>query len=161
MKVANAIYYNGILIAPEKIAMFQGKSEVASVQKKDIQTITLEEGYQSERPILQIAFGGIILLLPLFSILYLLGGLLSGTTVRISFLLAFAFAPLGVWMIREGMRRGYYLLITQDNDARKLGFDKICDQAALKAFLKDASQLGYVIDASLLRMKQSKKRSTQ
>jgi hypothetical protein len=153
MKVANAMYYSGILIAPEKIAMFQGKSEVASVQKKDIQTITLEEGYQSERPILQIAFGIVILLLPLYSILYLLGGLLSGATIRVPILLALAFAPLGIWMIREGIRRGYYLHITLENDTRKLGFDKNCDQTALKAFLKDASQLGYVIDASLLGLK--------
>jgi len=113
------MYYCGILIAPEKIAMIQGKGEVASVQKKDIHRITLEEGYQSERPILQIAF---VILLPLYSIIYLLSGLLTGVSLRILVLLALEFALLGIWMIREGMRRGYYLRIELQKDMRKLGF---------------------------------------
>lgn len=119
MKITNTMYYCGILIASEKIAMIQGKGEVASVQKKDIHRITLEEGYQSERPILQIAF---VLLLPLYSIIYLLSGLLTGVSLRILVLLALEFALLGIWMIREGMRRGYYLRIELQKDMRKLGF---------------------------------------
>lgn len=139
--------------------MIQEKSEVASVIKKDIRSISLKEGRQSERPTLQIFFGIAVLFIPLFSILYILGGLIFGEPLRIPFLLALTFAPLGVWMIREGIRSGYYLLITLDNDTRKLGFDKSCDKAALKEFLKDANQLGYVIDASLLGLKKSKRQS--
>lgn len=119
MKITNTMYYCEILIALEKIAMIQGKGEVASVQKKDIHRITLEEGYQSERPILQIAF---VILLPLYSIIYLLSGLLTGVSLRILVLLALEFALLGIWMIREGMRRGYYLRIELQKDMRKLGF---------------------------------------
>src|SRR5690606_34527969 len=153
MKNSESIYYNGILFTPEKIAMIQAKSEVASVLKKDIRAISLEEGRQSERPILQIVFGVAILFIPLFSILYILGGLITGEPLRIPLLLALAFAPLGVWMIREGIRHGFYLLIELDNDKRKLAFEKNCEKTKLKEFAKSARQLGYGIDASILGLK--------
>ena len=159
MKNSDAIYYNGILLTPEKIAMIQGKrkSEVASVLKKDIRAVLLEEGRQSERPILQIVFGIAILFIPLFSILYILSGLITGEPLRIPLLLALAFAPLGVWMIREGIRHGFYLLIELDNDKRKLAFEKNCEKPELKEFIKSANRLGYVIDASILGLKKPKK----
>jgi hypothetical protein len=157
MKNSEAIYYNGILLTPEKIAMIQGKSEVASVFKKDIRAISLEEGRQTERPTLQIVFGIAILFIPFFSILYILGGLISGEPLRIPLLLALAFAPLGVWMIREGIRHGYYLLIELDNDRRKLAFEKNCEKTKLKEFTKSARQLGYGIDASILGLKKPKR----
>jgi hypothetical protein len=83
MKNSDAIYYSGILLTSEKIAMIQGKSEVASVLKKDIRAISLEEGHQSERPILQVIFGIAVLFIPLFTILYILGGLIAGEPLRI------------------------------------------------------------------------------
>jgi hypothetical protein len=48
--------------------------------------------------------------------------LLTGVSLRILVLLALEFALLGIWMIREGMRRGYYLRIELQKDMRKLGF---------------------------------------
>lgn len=157
MKNSDVIYYSGILLTSEKIAMIQGKSEVASVLKKDIRAISLEEGQQSERPILQVIFGIAVLFIPLLTILYILGGLIAGEPLRIPFLLALAFAPLGVWMIREGIRRGFYLLIELDNDKRKLAFEKNCEKPELKEFIKSANRLGYVIDASILGLKKPKK----
>ena len=145
MNMDEGIHYNGVFISPEKIYMLQGKGVVASVVKEEIVSIALSEGYQSERPFMQIGFGVITLLISAYPLLYAAS---RPRVIHVEICTIVAFFPLGLWLLREGLQRGYYLDVELKNGTRKMAFEKNCDAAALKKFAKNAAKLGYQIDIS-------------
>ncbi len=151
MQKPEFIFCNGILATPEKISMIEGQSEVITIYKKDIQHISLEHGYQSERPIVQIVFGVVVLMISMYPILKLMAAFLSDIKVHILAFLMLALIPIGVWAIRSALKRGYYLDVQLENDRRKLGFQTGWDKTGMTEFFKQIAPFGYIVDASLIQ----------
>jgi hypothetical protein len=145
MKIDEGVHYNGVFVSPEKIYMLQGKGIVASVLKEEVVSVTLKEGYQSERPFIQTGFGILTLLLSAYPLLYMAS---APPVFHVDICAMAAFLPLGLWLLKEGMRRGYYLSIELKNGTRKLAFEKNCAKSALKEFIRNAAKLGYQINDS-------------
>lgn len=154
MKDARYIFFNGILATPERISMVEGKTEVITVRKEDIKRITLDKGYQAERPIVQIVFGVIVLAIALYPILRLFGVLMgyvrTNITMTTSGFVILCFIPLGAWMIQSALKQGYFLSVELENDHRKLGFKTKCKKADLREFGRLMADLGYIVDISSL-----------
>lgn len=148
------IFFNGILATPERISMVEGKTEVITVRKEDIKRITLDKGYQAERPILQIVFGVIVLVITLYPMLKFLGVLMGllrmNVTMTTTGFVILCFVPLGAWMIQSGLKQGYYLSVELENDHRKLGFKTKCKKSELREFVRLMADLGYIVDISNL-----------
>ncbi len=150
------IFFNGILATPYRISMVEGKTEVITVRKEDIKQITLEKGYQAERPIVQLAFGIIVLGVSFFPVLRLYGALTGYTRMHAMEIMILAFAPVGIWLIQGAMKHGYFLSVELENDRRKLGFQTKCKKADLREFVRQVAILGYTVDTSNLLNPKSK-----
>jgi hypothetical protein len=52
-----AVRFHNVEFSIQSISLLDQKSKIASVAKKDIRTITLRYGFQSERPFIEVIFG--------------------------------------------------------------------------------------------------------
>jgi hypothetical protein len=142
------VLFNGIFAHPDRISMFEGGTEVAIVCKADIRKILLEFGNQADRPVVQLVFGIIVLLAALFPIFRFVVAMLGYGRMHVLEFVILAFVPLGIWIIRNGLKYGAYLNIELENGYRKLGFQDDCEDAELLAFCRRIADLGYIVDTS-------------
>jgi hypothetical protein len=156
MTDARYIFFNGILAAPNRISVVEGKTEVITVRKEDIKRITLDTGYQAERPIVQVVFGVIILGIALYPLLRFLSAPTGSSTMTTRAFMLLCLIPLGVWAIQSALKQGYFLNVELENDRRKLGFKTKCKKADLREFVRQVAILGYTVDTSNLLNPKSK-----
>jgi hypothetical protein len=142
------VLFNGIFANPDRISMFEGRTEIAIVRKADIRKISLEFGNQADRPVVQMVFGIILLMISLFPIFRFIGAMMGYFRMHVIEFMILAFVPLGIWIIRNGSKYGAYLNIELENDHRKLGFQEDCEDAELLEFCRRIADLGYIVDTS-------------
>lgn len=147
----NGIRFHDIVFDPQGMTLLSQQSKLLFVDKNDIQKITLEHGFQSERPVAEIVFGIFVIGLGLYFFANFILEILVHRIFYIDDLLSLLLLPIGGWFIIDGFRKRLYFEITLDNDKRKFPLGKNPDKGELQKFIKMASQLGYIIDATILK----------
>ena len=147
----NGIRFHDIVFDPQGMTLLSQQSKLLFVDKNDIQKITLEHGFQSERPIAEVVFGIFVIGLGLYFFANFILEILVHRIFYIDDLLSLLLLPIGGWFIIDGFRKRLYFEITLDNDKRKFPLGKNPDKGELQKFIKMASQLGYIIDATILK----------
>lgn len=146
----NSVRFQSVEFSNRGMTLFGGKSKLHFVDKKGIRQITLKYGFQSERPIIEIAFGIFIVGLGIYFFANFILQILIYRIIYVEELLSLLLLPLGGWFIISGFQKRLYFEVIMDNDKRKFPLGKKHDRNELQKFLKLASQLGYVIDTTFL-----------
>jgi hypothetical protein len=147
---ANAVRFHNVEFSPQSVTLLDQQSIILSLAKTDVRKITLKYGFQSERPMIQAGFGIALLFMGLYFIANFILHILINRIVYTTMLLSILLFPVGVWFVLDGLRKRLYFEVVLDNDKRKFPLGKNLDKGELQKFIKLASQLGYVIDASFL-----------
>lgn len=156
----NGVRFHNVVFDTEGVTLYDRQSKLLHVLKKDIREITLKYGFQSERPIMQVLFGLVLIGLGMYFIIHFL---LIASFERIIYdvgCLSPLLIPVGGWFLADGLKKRLYFEISLGNDQRKFPLDKNPDRGELRNFIKIASQLGYLIDAAILDKNPSTKERT-
>jgi hypothetical protein len=148
----NAVRFHDVVFDTDGMMLFGHQTKLLFVAKKDIRTITLKDGFQSERPILEMIFGIFVVGLGFYFFLNFILKALVYRIIYIEELLSLFLFPIGGWFVIDGFRKRLYFEVALDNDKRKFPLGKNPDKGELQKFIKIASQLGYSIDAKVLDM---------
>lgn len=146
----NAVRFHNVGFGTEGVTLFDQQSKISFVAKKDIRRITLKYGYQSERPLLQVIFGIVIILIGLYFVVNFILQMLINRIIYTTMLLSILILPVGIWFIVDGLRKRLYFEVEVDNDRRKFPLGRAPDRSELQKFIKAGSQLGYIIDSSFI-----------
>ena len=145
-----AVRFHNVEFSTEYITLFSRHSKLLSIEKKDVQKITMKYGFQSERPVIQFIFGIALIVAGLYFIVNFFLRILVYRVADLDFLLSLLLLPLGGWFIVDGSRKRYYFEVLVENDKRKFPLGKKPNKDELKKFLSSISQLGYIIDANII-----------
>jgi hypothetical protein len=141
-----AVEYAGVQLAPDSVSLIRNRRPIVRILKTNIRKLALRQGFQSERPALQIGMGAALALVWLVSFIYFLGWLTQGGGIYDLTLLLLVLIVPAVWMIFDGLRRGPYLEVTLDDDRRKLPFSRRATPDGLEHFLSAGVEWGYAIE---------------
>ena len=145
-----AVRFHNVEFSTEYITLFSRQSKLLSIEKKDVQKITMKYGFQSERPVIQFIFGIALIVAGLYFIVNFFLRILVYRVADLDFLLSLLLLPLGGWFIVDGSRKRYYFEVLVENDKRKFPLGTKPNKDELKKFLSSISQLGYIIDANII-----------
>jgi hypothetical protein len=135
-----------VLISDEGLFELDGKRKVLSVPRSTIESIRLLHGIQSERPLVQSAFGLILIGIGLTPLRWVVSWVQEGGVLTKEVLLLCLTIPIGLWMLWAALAPGYYLLVTSTSGTRKIAFARNAPFSEIHQLLKDANeQLGYAI----------------
>ena len=140
--------FRGIRFTADHIAIIEGPAEVVTVPLGRVRSLALRRGFIAERPLPEALLGFACCALGLIAtraaVLWMLGSrYVSGRLILLAFLL-----PLGVWLLRDALRQGFYLLAQLDSGARKFPIPGVLD-AEFVSFIRQAQDVsGRPIDLS-------------
>ena len=146
----DTVRFQGVEFNAQGMTLLSSQSKLLSVSKKDIRKITLKYGFQSERPIAEIVFGIAVMGLGIYFFANFILQILIYRIIYLEELASLLLLPVGGWFMVDGFRKRLYFEVAMDNDKRKFPLGKNPDRGELQKFIKIASQLGYVIDATFL-----------
>jgi len=146
----NGVRFHNVEFSNQDVTLLDQQNKILSVSKKDVRQITLKYGFQSERPFIQVGFGIALLFIGLYFIVNFILHILINRIVYTTMLLSILLFPVGIWFMVDGFRKRLYFEVTLDNDKRKFPLGKNPDMGELQKFIKLASQLSYIIDATIL-----------
>jgi hypothetical protein len=147
---ANAVRFHDVAFSPQGITLLSQQSKLLHLAKQDLRKITSKKGFQSERPMAEILFGIFVIGLGLHFFANFVLEAFVDRVIYLDDLLSLALLPIGGWFIVDGLRKRLYFEVVLDHDKRKFPLGKSPDKGELEKFIKIATQLGYVIDASFL-----------
>lgn len=106
-----------------------------------IQSISLEYGFQCERPFLAALFGAAVfsvglLGIPILFMWFFRGGVISKYYAALPIALL-----VGAWMLKTALSRGYFLGIDCGSEQRKVAFQKRSSRAEIEAFLIEVEEV--------------------
>lgn len=145
-----AVRFHNVEFSVQSVALLDQQSKIVSVAKKDVRTITLKYGFQSERPFIEVIFGAGLVLVGFYFIVNFILHILINRIAYTDMLLSILLLPAGIWFIVDGLKKRLYFEVTLDNDKRKFPLGKNPDKGELQKFIQTASQIGYSIDATIL-----------
>jgi hypothetical protein len=113
--------YGNVVLSPDGIEERDGARAVVSVPRGEIHDVHHAHGLLAERAILQLAVGALLLCAGLY---FMRGTWLSVSRYGLHLpqtSLAFCVAPtvLGAWLLRSGLRRGPYLLVSTTRGGKR------------------------------------------
>lgn len=144
------VRFHNVEFSIQGISLLDQQSKIVSVTKKDIRTITLKHGFQSERPLVEVVFGIALVFIGFYFIVNFILQILFNRIAYIDMVLSVLLLPVGIWFMVDGYKKRLYFEVTLDNDKRKFPLGKNPNKRELQKFIKMASQLGYPIDNSVL-----------
>jgi hypothetical protein len=134
------LLYLNVAVSEKGLAEFSGNRRVVFIPKEQVRNVEIKFGPQAERPIVQ----GIIAIALIGLGVVGLSMLAADGLVAIRWSLGFlVFGGLGVWLLYEASKTGFYLRVISPNDTRKLVFKGVIQKAELLDFTKNAAQFGY------------------
>jgi hypothetical protein len=145
-----AVRFQTVEFSAKGVTLFSQQSKLLFVPREQIRQITLKYGFQSERPIVEILFGIVIIGVGLYLIINIILNILLRQTIHVEQCLSILLLPVGSWFFIDGFRKRLYFEVGLDNDMRKFPLGKNPDKAELQKFIRLAGQFGYTIDSSLL-----------
>ena len=144
------VRFHDVVFNTDSMMLYSRQSKLLSVEKRNIRSITLRYGFQSERPIAQVIFGIFVIGLGVYFFIHLILHALVNRIMYVDGLTSILLLPLGGWFIVDGLRKRLYFDVVLEKDRRKFPLGKNPDKGELQKFIKIATQLGYSIDAKIL-----------
>jgi hypothetical protein len=141
------VEYGGVRFTAMAVEGSEGYRRPVSVPKARVRHLTLTRGFRAAHPLALTAFGAVLFAGGLTAGLYLACVLLLGNPGQLKLLsVAWVVVP-GAGALYEGLQRGYFLTVHEDEGRRRLEFGPRVRPDELEAFLRDAEQrFGYVIE---------------
>jgi len=137
----------GIRFTPEMIEVIEDGRVSRRLPRISVKRIDLGYGFQAARPKIQACVGVLLMivgLLPAWDLAYRFE---HGGTIRpYYYAMLMAFTVFGAWLLRDSVRRGYFLLVTTESSWEKLPFRSIAEPDKVDRFLQEANtELGYFV----------------
>jgi hypothetical protein len=154
MAAPEPLRFHGLEINADEIVERDAGRRVVTIPRGSIRAIRLEYGIVAERPLLQALFG-LAVAVPGFFLGFRLWWPMLATqrlphVPRTLLAAPLLLVLLGGWAFQGAFRRGWFLRVEMENDARKLAIARGADRAALAAFIDRArSELGYDVSGAL------------
>lgn len=150
-------------ISADTVSEIDGKQLMVSLPRDQIASLTLQKGIKSERPIVSIAIGVLLILmgfyifLPMFldlwgPILLEPGSNLSPRHAPTSFVvMGLVPIPIGLYLIITALQKRYFLLVVTANGMkRKIVFDDDISYSEIRSFVEQVhTKYGCHIAASM------------
>src|SRR2546430_15793797 len=95
-----------------------GRVEAVSVPLARVRSLTLQRGFTAERPLLEALLGLACLVLGVIAVRAAVLWMFGSRYVSRSLILLTLLLPLGGWLVRDGLQRGFYLLAELDEIGR-------------------------------------------
>ena len=132
--------YQGIRFTADHVAIMDGRVEAVTVPLSRIRSLTLQRGFTAERPLLEALLGLACLFLGVIAVRAATFWMFGSRYVSRSLILLALLLPLGGWLVRDGLQRGFYLLAELDDGDRKFPISEELG-ADLKTFIRRAEQV--------------------
>jgi hypothetical protein len=145
----NILELGNIRIAKDILSEVDRGRPIVRVPREDVQRVALRWGFLAPRPAVQALLGIGLLLAGGYFVSNAIQAQTRGGKVGI-FLFAglVAFTFLGIWLLFEAFRRGYYLEVQTRKVVEKLRFDRKYSRAEIDTLLESArSRHGWLIDS--------------
>ena len=143
-------------ITREEIAELEGKCKIVSIKRNEIHDVQLKFGISGERIIATISCGlflvavGIILGVMPVSHIFINNDFNFSLYGWKTFVCAVPSIIIGLYLIKTPLERRYYLLVTLQNETRKVIFKNKIDYIELESYIKKINNLfGYNIRITL------------
>jgi hypothetical protein len=148
MATPEVLEFHGLEISVDKIAEHQDGRRTVVIKRSAIRAIRLEHGFIAERPLRQVLFGLVLILLGVFLGRGFWWRVLTSSPApqasRFMFVAPPFLVALGALMFRDVIRRGWFLRVETESDARKLRITGNVDRVELMAFIgRVRDELGY------------------
>ena len=111
--------YQGIRFTADHLAIMDGRVEAVSVPLARVRSLTLQRGFTAERPLLEALLGLACLVLGVIAVRAAVLWMFGSRYVSRSLILLALLLPLGGWLVRDALQRGFYLLAELDDGERK------------------------------------------
>jgi hypothetical protein len=134
------LLYVNVAVSEKGLAEFSGNRRIVFIPKDQVRNVEIKFGPQAERPIVQAIVALALIGLGVAGLFMLAADGLAAIRLSLGFLV---FGGLGVWLLYEASKTGFYLRVICPNDTRKLAFKGVIQKAELLDFTKNAAQLGY------------------
>jgi hypothetical protein len=126
----------GIRCTDTGLFEMEGSKVMVSVQKSEIQRITLRHGIQAPNPTLQIIFGLAVASVGYFPIRELILWLQHGGTIFSTYHFLIIVSAIGIWTVFEAVKRGYFLEVQTTAGTKRLAFAKRPDEETLRGLME-------------------------
>jgi len=141
------VEYLGVRFSPKGVAHIEGGQKLWFVPKEKIRQITLRQGFQAERPLVQTLFSAALILTGLYPLPHLVLWLFAGGKAYDVEFMLLLLIPLGAWFLKDGLKKGLYLELTLvDEGRRKIPLQRPLEFVMVKWIITQAEALGYVIN---------------
>lgn len=141
--------YLGVQFSQKGVALVDSGKKLVFVPKEKIRQIHLRQGFQAERPLVQLGFSIVLILIGLYPLPHLFLWLIVGGTAYDFEFLLLLLIPVGLWFVKDGLKKGLYFELIMDDDKRKIPFQKQPEKRILEMFIAQANVYGYSIDNNL------------
>ena len=142
-----SLEFAGIRFTAEMIEVHEDGRIVRRVLRSTVKRLELGYGFQAARPKIQACVGVLLMIVGLLPVWDLTYRFEQGAIIRpYYYAMVMAFTVFGAWLLRDSVRRGYFLLVTTDTSWEKLPFYSKAKLDKVDRFLQAANtELGYVI----------------
>lgn len=110
------------------------------VPRDRIQRVTLDYGFQCERPLVAAIFGTVVFSVGLVGFVIFLGWLFQGGVISSYVAMLPVCVLVGGWMVKSALSRGYFLRIECGSDRRKIAFRSRTSREEIEQFLTDVEK---------------------
>lgn len=133
--------YNGIRFEKNKILNLQDNIPFKVIERDKIKSLIFKFGFLSKLPLIHFLLGISFVIFGLFAVRFTFIWLTEGG-LAYDFQLIFILAlPFGLWVIYDGLKKGYYLEIIYDSKKEKMFFNKKISTEELYPIINEVEQL--------------------
>jgi hypothetical protein len=135
--------YCGVRCDPDRLVEIDHGRIMAVVKRSEILRIALDRGFQAPHPIRQAVVGVLLLGVGYFPARHLVDWFLHGGVMLGLELGLIAFAAMGVWILINALRSGYYLDVQLSTGQQRIAFSSEATAEGVGAFVQTIEeQLG-------------------
>jgi hypothetical protein len=132
---------SGARVSENSIAETSSGRPVVEVSRTDILDIALRHGFASERPVVVVACGTLLIGIGLIFVRHLLMWLWQGGVIYVEEGLGIGLIVLGALVASSALRRRYFVAVRTASDLRKLSFGREAARDETVTFVGRAGQM--------------------
>ena len=141
------IEFAGVRFGPDDVVEVDGGQVMVTVARRDVQRMTLREGFHSAHPIMQVVAGAILTAVGLLPTWHFANWVLRGGTFVSIEAVLMGFMVIGPYLMIDALKRGPNLEVRTAAGTKKLALDRKVDRLLLEKCLAAAEELlGYSIE---------------
>lgn len=135
------IEFSGVRVSQNEIGILDKGRVSVSVLRDNIKEISLKNGFFSKHPIIQALFGCGLISLGYYPLKFLVFWLQNGGTIMDATILLILSIPLGLWVIYDSSKRGYYLEVKERFGRKKFPFVNSPSLSDINSFIEKFSSM--------------------